>query len=82
MNRLEGEAFHLKWQQQFGTVWPMPISCLSGIFLESAEQDCKENWRYSVTLSPGICLQPSEAGLEPAVLSALTYPAPTQPRQP
>lgn len=35
----------------------MPISCLSGIFLESAEQDCKENWHVSVTLFPGIRLQ-------------------------
>lgn len=42
----------------------MPISCLSGIFLERAERDCEENRGSSVPLSPGTLLQPSEAGLE------------------
>ena len=51
----------------------MPISCLSGIFLESAEQDCDEKQGHSVLVSPGICLQPSEAGLGSAVLPGLTY---------
>lgn len=49
----------------------MPTCCLSGIFLESAEQDYEENRSYSVTLSPGICPQPSDADLESAVLPEL-----------
>lgn len=59
----------------------MPISCLSGIFLERAEQDCDENQCHSVTISPGIRPQPSEAGQESAALPALTNPDHTGPKE-
>lgn len=46
----------------------MPISCLSGIFLESAGPDGKENWCDGIVLSPGICQWPSETAHRPGAL--------------
>lgn len=59
----------------------MPISCLSGIFLESAEQGREEGQGDRVPISPGIRPQPSEASLESAVLPALMSPVPTHPKE-
>lgn len=77
MKRPEGEASCLKWSSGA----QMPIHCLSGIFLESVEQDCEENWHSSVTCSPGIHLQPSEAALEsaPWAENLSNQPLPTPP---